>query len=185
MIGDMKFLDSLREYDKDNIPPATIKIIRDRYMTNADFVPEVIQKVSSACEGLCKWVRAMEVYERIAKVVAPKKKSLEAAECQLAEQMTKLQAKQAELKTYQDKLATFEADAIVAGSTAIDFTEELLRVERLEVVGALTQPDEPHGQAELFTNGDERAAARSRGRSAHRPCGVRAARRAPRRSPAP
>ena len=39
-----------------------------RYTPNPDFTPEVIQKVSTACEGLCKWVRAMEVYDRVAKV---------------------------------------------------------------------------------------------------------------------
>ena len=110
MLADMKFLDSLREYDKDNINPAIIKVVRDKYITNPDFVPEVIQKVSSACEGLCKWVRAIEVYDRVAKVVAPKKKSLEAAESSLAEQMSKLEAKQAELKTYLDKLAAFEKE---------------------------------------------------------------------------
>ena len=39
-----------------------------RYIPNPDFTPEVIVKVSNACEGLCKWVRAMEVYDRVAKV---------------------------------------------------------------------------------------------------------------------
>ena len=39
-----------------------------RYVTNPDFDPNNIRSVSSACEGLCRWVRAMEVYERVAKV---------------------------------------------------------------------------------------------------------------------
>ena len=69
MLGDMHFLDSLKEYDKDNIPAPIMKKIRDRYTVNPDFNPDIIQKVSSACEGLCKWVRAMEVYDRIAKVI--------------------------------------------------------------------------------------------------------------------
>lgn len=30
LLGDMKFLDSLKTYDKDNIPPAVMKRIRDR-----------------------------------------------------------------------------------------------------------------------------------------------------------
>ena len=37
-------------------------------MTHPDFDPNNIRSVSSACEGLCRWVRAMEVYERVAKV---------------------------------------------------------------------------------------------------------------------
>jgi dynein heavy chain len=33
----------------------------------------VIKKASKAAYGLCCWVRAMEAYDRVAKVVAPKK----------------------------------------------------------------------------------------------------------------
>ena len=43
-----------------------------RYVTHPDFDPNNIRSVSSACEGLCRWVRAMEVYERVAKVSVPK-----------------------------------------------------------------------------------------------------------------
>ena len=38
-------------------------------MNNAEFDPVVVKNASTACEGLCKWVRAMEVYERVAKVI--------------------------------------------------------------------------------------------------------------------
>jgi len=37
-------------------------------MNNPEFDPAVVKNASTACEGLCKWVRAMEVYERVAKV---------------------------------------------------------------------------------------------------------------------
>lgn len=37
-------------------------------MNNPEFDPVVVKNASTACEGLCKWVRAMEVYERVAKV---------------------------------------------------------------------------------------------------------------------
>ena len=69
MLGDLKFLESLKEYDKDNIPAQLMKKIRDNYIPNPDFDPTTIRKVSSACEGLCSWVRAIEVYDRIAKVI--------------------------------------------------------------------------------------------------------------------
>ena len=68
MLGDMHFLDSLKEYDKDNIPAPIMKRIREKFITNKDFIPEVIKHVSSACEGICKWVRAIEVYDKVAKV---------------------------------------------------------------------------------------------------------------------
>ena len=39
-----------------------------RYMSNSEFDPALIAKASAACEGLCRWVRAMDVYDRVAKV---------------------------------------------------------------------------------------------------------------------
>lgn len=77
----------------------TYTTIVNRYCTNSDFVPEVIKSASTACEGLCKWVRAMEVYDRVAKVVAPKKIKLAEAEAELSTQMANLNEKRAELKT--------------------------------------------------------------------------------------
>lgn len=64
----MKFLESLKLFDKDNIPVAIIRKIREKYVTNPDFHPSLIKNVSSACEGLCSWVRAIEVYDRVTKV---------------------------------------------------------------------------------------------------------------------
>lgn len=42
--------------------------IRSEFMTNPDFDPAKVAKASSAAEGLCKWITAMEVYDRVAKV---------------------------------------------------------------------------------------------------------------------
>lgn len=112
MLGDLKFLESLKEYDKDNIPNTIMNKIRQKYITNPDFDPAIIKNVSSACEGLCKWVRAIDVYDSVAKVVAPKRQSLEAAETILAEQMAKLTEKRAELKQVTDKLAELEENLI-------------------------------------------------------------------------
>ena len=90
----MNFLRDLREYDKDNIPVSVfiyylkkntymcaltnssisslqvpvMQKIRSEYMTNPDFDPGKVAKASSAAEGLCKWIKAMEVYDRVAKV---------------------------------------------------------------------------------------------------------------------
>lgn len=42
--------------------------IRSEYLTNPEFDPPKVAKASSAAEGLCKWIMAMEVYDRVAKV---------------------------------------------------------------------------------------------------------------------
>ena len=110
MMMDAKaFVESLKSYDKDNIQPRIIKQVREKYIPMEDFTPEKAAKASSACEGLCKWIMAMEIYDRVAKVVAPKKASLAIAEGEYAEAMKGLKAKQAELQVVLDKLEAMQA----------------------------------------------------------------------------
>ena len=69
-----------------------------RYISNPDFDPSLVKNASNACEGLCKWVRALDVYDRVIKIVAPKKLKLADAEGELKVQMKKLNAKRKQLK---------------------------------------------------------------------------------------
>uniref|UniRef100_A0A8V0Y274 Dynein axonemal heavy chain 7 n=1 Tax=Gallus gallus TaxID=9031 RepID=A0A8V0Y274_CHICK len=108
LLGDIRFLQSLHEYDKDNIPPAYMAIIRKQYLTNPEFVPDKIRNASTAAEGLCKWVIAMDVYDKVIKNVAPKKLKLNEAEGELKIAMDGLRKKQADLKEIQDKLAVLQ-----------------------------------------------------------------------------
>jgi dynein heavy chain len=80
MLTDIKFLDSLLNFDKDNIPPRVIQRLHERILTNENFDPEKIKSVSTACEGLCKWIIAIVKYDKVNKVVAPKRAALEEAQ---------------------------------------------------------------------------------------------------------
>ncbi|XP_043945444.1 dynein axonemal heavy chain 3 [Protopterus annectens] len=138
LLGDMKFLDSLKTFDKDNIPAAAIKRIREKFIEHPDFQTSVIKNVSSACEGLCKWVRAMEVYERVNKVVAPKRERLKEAEAELAVQMEKLNKKRAELKMVEDRLQALNDDFETMNNKKIELennidicSQKLVRAEKL------------------------------------------------------
>uniref|UniRef100_A0A672TSR7 Dynein axonemal heavy chain 3 n=1 Tax=Strigops habroptila TaxID=2489341 RepID=A0A672TSR7_STRHB len=138
LLSDLKFLESLKTYDKDNIPPAIMKKIREKFIDHPDFQPAVIKNVSSACEGLCKWVRAMEVYDRVAKVVAPKRERLKAAEELLEVQMQKLQIKQAELKEVVDRLQALndELDNMIERKKELEdnierCSQKIVRAEQL------------------------------------------------------
>ena len=64
----------------------------------------ILPSPSLAYLGLCKWVLALEVYDRVAKVVAPKKEKLKEAEAELAKMMSALNEKRAELAAVQKKL---------------------------------------------------------------------------------
>ncbi|VDQ15123.1 unnamed protein product, partial [Trichobilharzia regenti] len=104
LLGDMKFLENLKNFDKDNIPPPIIKTIRERYIPNPDFKPERVAVASTACEGLCKWVIAIERYDVVAKIVAPKKEALSKAMTEYSTAMNALNVKRATLKEVQDRL---------------------------------------------------------------------------------
>ncbi|KAM6176988.1 dynein axonemal heavy chain 12 [Erethizon dorsatum] len=122
LLGDMNFLRDLKEYDKDNIPMAIMQKIRGEYLTNSEFDPLKVAKASSAAEGLCKWIMAMEVYDRVAKVVAPKKARLAEAQKSLAETMELLNEKRAELAEVEHHLENLQ-------NTFLEKTEEKAALE--------------------------------------------------------
>lgn len=51
LLNDIKFLEGLQNYDKDNIPPAVMKKLMTTVMQDEGFVPEKIRAVSVAAEG--------------------------------------------------------------------------------------------------------------------------------------
>jgi dynein heavy chain len=108
VLGDMSFLEKLKDYDKENIKPAVMQVIRKEYIPHPDFVPKLVAKASAAAEGLCKWVLAMDVYDTVIKDVAPKIERMKGAEAMLAETMELLNSKKAEMKKLQDELGILE-----------------------------------------------------------------------------
>lgn len=76
VLGDMGFLQSLKDYDKDDISPDIMKKIRKDFISHKDFQPHVVAKASSAAEGLCKWIKAIENFESVNTIVRPKKLKL-------------------------------------------------------------------------------------------------------------
>ena len=55
----VSLLDTLQNYDKDNMQPKILERIRKDFVPDPKFTPAQIAKASSAAEGLCKWVLAM------------------------------------------------------------------------------------------------------------------------------
>ncbi|GFR52768.1 hypothetical protein Agub_g15379 [Astrephomene gubernaculifera] len=108
LLADPLFVKTLKEYDKDAVPPRIIERIRREFTSNPEFTPNNAAKASSAAEGLCKWVCAMDQYDRVAKVVAPKREALAVAEAEYGKVMDALKAKQADLAEVMGRLATLE-----------------------------------------------------------------------------
>lgn len=79
-----KFVQSMKDYDKDNIPERVVNKIED-YIINPEFTPAKIANASSACKAICMWVRAMHKYHHVALAVEPKKVQLAQAQAELEE----------------------------------------------------------------------------------------------------
>ncbi|XP_015226728.1 PREDICTED: dynein heavy chain 7, axonemal [Cyprinodon variegatus] len=108
LLGDIRFLQSLHEYNKDNIPANLMAIINQKYIDNKDFKPEKIRVASAAAEGICSWIIAISHYDVAIKKVAPKRAKLKVAEEELRVAMDALHIKQAALKEVQEKLAKLQ-----------------------------------------------------------------------------
>lgn len=104
LLNDMKFLEHLINFDKDNIPNAVMKVINEKYLTNPDFEPKLIKKASTAAEGLCKWVTAISSYDKVAKEIRPKRIALAEAESMYNSAMDELKEKRSQLKEVEMKL---------------------------------------------------------------------------------
>jgi len=102
------FLESLAKYDKDNIKPKIIKKLK-KFMDNPDFTAEKVGKVSSAAKCFCMWVRAMYIYDKVAKTVEPKKIALAEAEAKLKGVMDELSVKREALSSVLAKVAELKA----------------------------------------------------------------------------
>lgn len=107
------------QFDKDNISDRVLKKI-GTYVVQSDFQPDIVGRVSLAAKSLCMWVRAMELYGRIYRVVEPKRQRLYAAEATLNE-------KQAQLQEAMDKLAEVWFDENVF-SCHLKTCEDVLRI---------------------------------------------------------
>ncbi|XP_041988681.1 dynein axonemal heavy chain 2 isoform X2 [Aricia agestis] len=120
-LGDQYFLDRLRDFDKDNIADKTLKKI-GTYTAKDDFEPEAVGVVSLAAKSLCLWVRAIEKYGKVYKIVKPKKERLEEAQESLRMKQQILAEARARLRELSEQLERLQRE----------YDEKLAQKEQLE-----------------------------------------------------
>ncbi|KAG2466381.1 DYH6 protein, partial [Polypterus senegalus] len=128
VLGDNNFLKKLVEYDKNNIKAQVLQKLQ-KYINNPDFIPEKVEKVSKACKSMCMWVRAMDLYSRVAKEVEPKRQKAAAAQAELDATKALLAEKQGRLKDVEDKIKVLQSQ----------FESSVAEKENLAKKMALTQ----------------------------------------------
>lgn len=107
-------------------------------MKDKNFEPSKVAKASQAAEGLCKWVRAMVLYDRVIKIVKPKKEKLAEAEQMFQDTMNLLNKKRqmladlnAKLELLNQLLAQTIAKKIDLENEAVLCSNKLVRAEKL------------------------------------------------------
>ncbi|KAJ8921300.1 hypothetical protein NQ315_013774 [Exocentrus adspersus] len=103
------FLDSLINYDKENIHPEVIKAI-EPYLKDAEFEPEFVRSKSAAAAGLCAWVINIIKFYEVFCDVEPKRKALAAANLELAAAQEKLNNIKKKVASLEEQLAKLTAD---------------------------------------------------------------------------
>ncbi|XP_043549538.1 dynein axonemal heavy chain 11 isoform X1 [Chiloscyllium plagiosum] len=102
------FLQAIVNFDKEHIPEATIKVIKEEYLEDPEFNPEFVRTKSSVAAGLCAWVINIIQFHEVNCEVEHKRKALEQANSDLAAAAEKLE-------TIRKKLA--ELDTCLTGLT--------------------------------------------------------------------
>ncbi|CAE8588678.1 unnamed protein product [Polarella glacialis] len=116
VLGDSKFLEKLKGFDKDNIPVKILKQL-EKYVMKPEYTPEAVGNQSRAAKSLCMWTYAMDTYSKVAKEVEPKKATVAALNAQL-------EAANAELKSKQDNLKAVEAQVAALQKKLSDTVNE-------------------------------------------------------------
>lgn len=98
-------MDTLKNYDKDNIKENTIRQLRP-ILSKPTFKPTLIATKSQAMSGLCEWVNNMVGYYEVYKNIKPKKIAVQEAN-------NAVKSAQMKLKHLRDKITKLENDTLV------------------------------------------------------------------------
>lgn len=123
MMARPRFLDELRNFDKDTITPETCELMAP-YLQMDDFDRETAARASGDIAGMCDWCKAMVNYYFIAKFVAPKIEALKMAELKLAAANEELAQAQSELEEKEREVLELNNEFSAAMGEKMKIQEE-------------------------------------------------------------
>ncbi|TKS79999.1 Dynein heavy chain 11, axonemal [Collichthys lucidus] len=110
------FLQALVNFDKEHIPEATVRCVRDEHLSDPEFNPEFVRQKSSAAAGLCAWVINIIRFHE--------------ANADLAEAAEKLEVIRKKLAELDSSLETLTTAFEKATSEKLRFQEEVNRTNK-------------------------------------------------------
>uniref|UniRef100_A0A4W6G4C0 Dynein axonemal heavy chain 17 n=1 Tax=Lates calcarifer TaxID=8187 RepID=A0A4W6G4C0_LATCA len=102
------FLDSLINFNKENIPEACLKAIQP-YLQDPEFQPDLVASKSYAAAGLCSWVLNIVKFYEVYCEVEPKRQALSKANAELAAAQEKLATIKSKINHLNENLAKLTA----------------------------------------------------------------------------
>lgn len=118
------FLRSLKEFDKDNIPPENLRELERKYLKDPEFNFEVMKSKSIAAAGICTFVINICEYHKIYTVVQPKRDALAEATQQLQTAQAKLAAIQHRVESLKRNLQELTNKFEKANSDKLDMENQ-------------------------------------------------------------
>ncbi|TRY96398.1 hypothetical protein DNTS_010073 [Danionella cerebrum] len=104
-----EFLQALVNFDKERIPEATVRVVKDEYLRDPEFNPEFVRLKSSAAAGLCAWVINIIRFHEVFCEVEVKRLCLSQANADLIEAAEKLEVIRKKLAELDSSLDTLKA----------------------------------------------------------------------------
>jgi len=108
MSNPANFVASMKNFKKDDMKEVTLKKLK-KFVDDERFQPDNIARFSAAAKSVCMWVRAMDTYSKVLKIVTPLKEKLAIAEKDAVVADAALKEKMAELTKVRNKIAALNA----------------------------------------------------------------------------
>uniref|UniRef100_A0A8C9ZTH7 Dynein, axonemal, heavy polypeptide 9 like n=1 Tax=Sander lucioperca TaxID=283035 RepID=A0A8C9ZTH7_SANLU len=124
------FLQALVNFDKEHIPEATVRCVKDEHLSDPEFNPEFVRQKSSAAAGLCAWVINIIRFHEVLCEVEMKRMCLSQANADLAEAAEKLEAIRKKLAELDSNLEILTTAFEKATSEKLRFQEEVNRTNK-------------------------------------------------------
>ncbi|XP_063285477.1 dynein axonemal heavy chain 11-like [Pelobates fuscus] len=125
-----EFLQNLIHFDKEHIPEATVKAIKDDYLRDPEFNSEFVRTKSSAAAGLCAWVINIIRFHEVHCEVDIKRQLLSQATIDLAVAAEKLEIIQRKLEELDTNLSALTTAFERATAEKIRCQEEVNRTNK-------------------------------------------------------
>ncbi|MED6290068.1 Dynein heavy chain 11, axonemal, partial [Characodon lateralis] len=134
------FLHALVSYDKEHIPESCLTVVKQQYLRNPDFHPDLVWTKSTAAAGLCAWtINIVRFYEIYCEVI-PKRCALSQANADLEMATATFLAVQKKLADLDANLQSLTAQFEKATAEKISCQEEVTRTtQTIELANRLVK----------------------------------------------